>query len=435
MRIAVIGAGISGLGAAWLLGRDHDVTIFEKQNRIGGHANTVDVTVNGKTIPVDTGYIVYNELNYPNLIGLFDCLSVPTQGSKMTFSVSLRDKELEYEGSLAGLLAQPSNLFKPRYWSMLNGLRRFYAEGYKLSQASTADETLGDFIQRCGFSDAFIEDHLLPMGAAIWSCPTETMLGFPVRSFMQFMENHKLMNYIDRPVWRTVTGGSRQYIRRLLDDFSGKVHQNATITGLKRQGAGVIVSVEGEGDIYFDKVIMAAHADESLALIQDASKQEQDLLGAFQFQPNKVILHSDPDLMPKRKGAWAAWNYLTSRKSGDNQLSLTYWMNKLQSIDKNVPLYVTLNPFDDPKDELTHQEFSYDHPIFDKAAISAQDQLGEIQGQNHLYFCGAWTKYGFHEDGLASAVKVAKSLGVKIPWDSPTTAWHEPQAIEDRLEA
>jgi predicted NAD/FAD-binding protein len=434
MRIAVIGAGISGLGAAWLLDKDHDVTIFEKQSRIGGHANTQEVSFGDETIAVDTGFIVYNELNYPNLVWLFDKLAVPTKGSEMTFSVSLRDKSLEYEGTLRGLVAQPSNLFKPRYWSMLNGLRKFYAHAYDYAQTSPKDESLGEFIERCGFSKAFIEDHLLPMGAAIWSCPADTMLSFPARSFIQFMQNHKLMNYIDRPIWRTVSGGSREYVSRLLADFSGKVVTNASITGVRRDAAGVMISLEGEGDVYFDKVIMAAHADESLALIKDASETEQTLLSSFRFQPNEVILHSDEALMPQRKAAWAAWNYLTSAKQSTS-LSVSYWMNKLQSIDKTKPLFVTLNPFAKPDPSKTHLVLSYDHPIFDQAAISAQERLGEIQGQNHLYFCGAWTKYGFHEDGLSSAIKVAKSLGADVPWNSPTHAWHEPQAFAKGLEA
>ena len=434
MRIAVIGAGISGLGAAWLLGKDHDVTIFEKQSRIGGHANTVDVDFEADKIAVDTGFIVYNELNYPNLVGLFDHLNVPTKGSEMTFAVSLRDKALEYEGTLRGLVAQPSNLFKPRYWSMLNGLRKFYAHAYDYAQNSPKDETLGAFIKRCGFSKAFIEDHLLPMGAAIWSCPADTMLSFPARSFIQFMQNHKLMNYIDRPVWRTVDGGSRSYVTKVLADFKGQVVRDAKVISVHREAAGAIVSLEGEGDVYFDKVVFAAHADESLALIKDPSELENKLLSSFQFQPNEVILHSDDTLMPKRKATWAAWNYMTS-KTDQSALSVTYWMNKLQSIDKSKPLFVTLNPFQKPDPALTHRVFSYDHPIFDGPAIQAQDRLGDIQGQNHLYFCGAWTKYGFHEDGLSSAIKVAKSLGVEIPWNSPSLAWHEPKAFETGLEA
>ena len=434
MRIAVVGAGISGLGAAWLLSQEHDVRVFEKQNRIGGHSNTVDVDFGHTRVPVDTGFIVYNDLNYPNLIGLFDALGVTTKGSEMTFSVSLRDKQVEYEGSLRGLVAQPSNLASMRYWSMLNGLRKFYANAYRYSRDSAADLSLGDFIKKYNFSDAFVQDHLLPMGAAIWSCPVDTMLEFPARSFIQFMENHKLMNYIDRPIWRTVEGGSRQYVEKITSSLGDKIETNCHIRQIRRQGAGVLITIENEGEVYFDKVIMASHADETLALISDASDKEQALLSSFSFQPNRVILHSDPTLMPKRKAAWAAWNYLTSAKStGD--LSVTYWMNKLQSIDNRTPLFVTLNPYEEPNSRLIHREFSYDHPVFDGPAIKAQAALGEIQGQNNIYFCGAWTRYGFHEDGLSSAVRVAKSFGVSIPWDSPTLPWHAVDAFEKRLEA
>ena len=434
MRIAVIGAGISGLGAAWLLSQDHQVRVFEKQSRIGGHSNTVDVSFGDVTVPVDTGFIVYNELNYPNLIGLFDSLDVATKGSQMSFSVSLRDKSLEYEGSLRGLMAQPENLFKPHYWSMLNGLRQFYAHAYHYSLETDETETLGDFIKRHQFSQSFIDDHLLPMGAAIWSCPADTMLEFPARSFIQFMQNHKLMNYIDRPTWRTVAGGSRNYVKKLTDALDGQIETDATITSVRRQSSGVILTIAGEGDIYFDKVVMAGHADEMLPLIEDATDTEKELLSSFTFQPNEVILHSDPSLMPKRKAAWAAWNYLTSKDENPN-LSVTYWMNKLQSIDNRYPLFVTLNPFQAPAPSLTHRHFSYDHPVFDAKAIKAQARLGEIQGQNHIYHCGAWTKYGFHEDGLASAVRVAKSLGASIPWHSPTEHWHEPEAMNERLQA
>ena len=434
MRIAVVGAGISGLGVAWLLSQEHDVRVFEKQNRIGGHSNTFDVDFGHMRVPVDTGFIVYNDLNYPNLIGLFDALGVTTKGSEMTFSVSLRDKQVEYEGSLRGLVAQPSNLASARYWSMLNGLRKFYANAYRYSQDLAADLSLGDFIKKYNFSDAFVQDHLLPMGAAIWSCPVDTMLEFPARSFIQFMENHKLMNYIDRPIWRTVEGGSRQYVEKIVSSLGDKIEKNCHIRQIRRQGAGVLITIENEGEVYFDKVIMASHADESLPLISDASDKEQALLSSFSFQPNRVILHSDPALMPKRKGAWAAWNYLTSAKS-TGELSVTYWMNKLQSIDNGTPLFVTLNPYEEPDSALIHREFSYDHPVFDAPAIKAQAALGEIQGQNHMYFCGAWTRYGFHEDGLSSAVRVAKSFGVSIPWDSPSLPWHAVDAFEKRLEA
>lgn len=424
MRIAIVGSGISGLGAAWLLNQHHDVRLFEKASRFGGHSNTLDATVNGKTVPVDTGFIVYNTLNYPNLVGLFDTLDVETQPTDMTFSVSLRSKQMEYEGSLRGLLAQPTNLLKPRYWRMLIDLVRFYRTGMAELQNGPETESLGEFVKRMRLSDAFLDDHLMPMGAAIWSCPKETMLSFPARSFMQFMENHRLLDFTGRPTWRTVVGGSRAYVKKILASLGNRAKTDCNITSIRRDGGGVILTIEGEGDVYFDKVIMSAHADESLALLSDASEDESRILSKFGFQPNRVLLHSDADLMPARRASWGAWNYMTEHKNGG--LCLTYWMNRLQNIDESTPLYVTMNPTEMPKAELLHATLSYDHPIFDGPAIEAQAMLPDIQGQNGLYFIGAWTRYGFHEDGLRSAVAVAKSLGVTIPWASDTPAWHAP---------
>lgn len=424
MRIAVIGSGISGLGAAWLMSREHDVRLFEKSSRIGGHSNTVDAHINGTSVPVDTGFIVYNELNYPNLVGLFAHLGVETQTTDMSFSVSLRNKQLEYEGSLRGLVAQPSNLFKPRYWRMVADLIRFYRTATDALADGPENESLGAFTKRLKMSDAFLDDHLMPMGAAIWSCPKETMMSFPARSFMQFMNNHRLLDFTGRPVWRTVKGGSRNYVQKILSALGDRVTADCHIRKIRRDGGGVILSIDGEGDVYFDKVIMAAHADESLALISDASDEETRILSKFRFQPNRVLLHSDPELMPKRRGCWGAWNYMTEHQNGD--LCLTYWMNRLQSIDESTPLYVTMNPTTEPNPDLLHASLSYDHPIFDGPAIEGQSELTSIQGRNGLYFCGAWTRYGFHEDGLRSAVAVAKSLGIEIPWASDTPAWHEP---------
>ena len=422
MRIAVIGSGISGLGSAYLL-KDHaDVHVFEKASRLGGHSHTVDADFNGTMVPVDTGFIVYNPLNYPNLINLFSVLDVPTQNTDMSFAVSLADGRSEYEGSIKGLLAQPSNLLRPRYWSMLSDLVRFYRTAPREAYDGPEDETLGAFIARQNYGEAFVKDHLLPMGAAIWSCTSNMMNVFPVRSFMRFMENHKLLNFVDRPQWRTVSGGSREYVTRIHDALGDNVHCGVNITSLRRANGGVMLSIKGQGDLWFDKVIMAAHADESLALVADATDRERDILSAFKFQPNRAVLHSDPRLMPQRKSTWAAWNYIASKGgsgTGDSDnLCLTYWMNRLQSIDLKYPLYETLNPHIEPDAALVHAEFIYHHPVFDYAAINAQPQLSEIQGANNLFFAGAWTGYGFHEDGLKSAIAIAKTLGAPIPWDS-----------------
>ena len=417
MRIAVLGSGISGLGAAYLSHFSHQVTLYEVSDRIGGHSNTVDAIFADRTVPVDTGFIVYNAHNYPNLVGMFDHLGVETLATDMSFSVSLENGTFEYEGSLGGLLAQPTNLLRMRYWQMLSGLVTFYRTAVAESQAGPETETLGQFIERCRLPDAFVNDHLLPMGAAIWSCSAKAMLDYPVRAFIQFMENHKLLEFGARPVWRTVKGGSRQYVSKLVSRLKDRIETNVKVNSVRRDAGGVILNIEGQGDVWYDKLIMAAHADESLKLMADANEQEAAILSAFRFSKNDVILHSDPRLMPKRRRAWAAWNYLSDDQAN---LCTTYWMNRLQNFDMSYPLFTTLNPTDQPRDELIHAELTYQHPIFDKPALRAQAELAEIQGQNHIYWCGAWTANGFHEDGLKSAVAVAKTMKMNIPWASPT---------------
>lgn len=439
MRIAVVGSGISGLGSAYLL-KDHaDVHVFEKASRLGGHSHTVDADFNGVKVPVDTGFIVYNPLNYPNLINLFSVLDVPTQNTDMSFAVSLADGQSEYEGSIRGLLAQPSNLLRSRYWSMLTDLVRFYRTAPRDAYNGPENETLGAFIIRQNYGDAFVTDHLLPMGAAIWSCSSHMMNAFPVRSFMRFMENHKLLNFVDRPQWRTVLGGSREYVTRIRKTLGDKVHCDVNITSLRRANGGVMLSIKGQGDLWFDKVILAAHADESLALIADPTANERDILSAFQFQPNRAVLHSDARLMPRRKAAWAAWNYIASKGGSGTErpdnLCLTYWMNRLQSIDMKYPLYETLNPHIEPNPDLVHGEFIYHHPVFDDAAINAQPRLADIQGINNLFFAGAWTGYGFHEDGLKSALAIAKTLGASIPWHSDVAPFAVPADMASQVGA
>ncbi|MGC6453127.1 MAG: NAD(P)/FAD-dependent oxidoreductase [Candidatus Puniceispirillaceae bacterium] len=419
MRVAVIGSGISGLSSAYLLNRNADVHLFERDRRVGGHSHTVEANFNGVKVPVDTGFIVYNPLNYPNLVSMFAHLGVPWIETDMSFAVSLREGGCEYEGSLAGFVAQPGNLLRSRYWTMLSNLVRFYRTGYRAAFDGPAGESLAEFLRREGYATAFVEDHLLPMGAAIWSCSANTMLDYPVRSLLQFMENHKLLNFIDRPKWRTVKGGSREYVRRITDalggENGGRIHLGTHITGLRRDHGGVILSIAGEGDVWFDHVVMAAHADQSLAMISDATPSERDILSSFRFQPNRAVLHSDPSLMPQRRGAWGAWNYIGG-DGVDESLCLTYWMNRLQSIDNAYPLFETLNPHREPDPALVHGSYSYDHPMFDERAVKAQRRLPSIQGTAGLFFAGAWTGHGFHEDGLKSGVAIARSLGAEIPW-------------------
>ncbi len=422
MRIAIIGSGIAGLGASYLLKNKVDVHLYENANRFGGHSNTVEAVFGVTKVPVDTGFIVYNPLNYPNLVRLFAHLGVATQETDMSFAVSLDGGRREYEGSIRGLLAQPVNLTQPRYWSMLAELVRFYRSAPRTAYDGPINESLGAFVARQKYSDAFVADHLLPMGAAIWSCTSGMMLDFPVRSYMRFLENHKLLNFVDRPQWRTVTGGSREYVRRIVAALGPNGHKSTHITGLRRAQGGVVISIAGQGDVWFDKVILAAHADQSLALITDASALEREILSSFRFQENRAVLHSDPVLMPKRRAAWGSWNYVTG-SDHDGGLCLTYWMNRLQSIDQAYPLYETLNPHIEPDPALIHGEFSYDHPVFDERALLAQARLPEIQGHDNLFFAGAWTGYGFHEDGLKSAIAIARSLNIEIPWESDVAAY------------
>ena len=417
MRIAVIGSGISGLASAYLLRDNAEIHLFETASRLGGHSHTVEARFGEILVPVDTGFIVYNPLNYPNLISLFDQLDIPYQSSDMSFSVSLNYGAMEYEGSIKGLLAQPSNLLTPRYWSMLGDLVRFYRTAPHYAHSGPAQETLGAFLARQEYGDAFVYDHLIPMGAAIWSANTAGMMDFPVRSFLRFLENHKLLNFIDRPQWRTISGGSREYVNRIAACLDQNIHLSCDVVRLRRAKGGVLLSIKEHGEVWFDKVVMAAHADQSLELISDAHQNERNILSAFRFQPNFAVLHSDPRLMPRRKSAWASWNYM-GYDTVQNELCLTYWMNRLQSIDTAHPLFETLNPVLPPRDNLVHGSYIYRHPIFDSAAIAAQSVLASIQGRDNLFFAGAWTGYGFHEDGLKSAIAIAKSLGAKVQWES-----------------
>lgn len=412
-RIAVIGSGAAALGAAWRLSRHHQVTVFEKNAHVGGHANTLEVRrPDGGRVAVDTGFIVYNERNYPNLIRMFDQLQVPTQATDMSFAVSLDGGRMEYSGGdLAGLFGQYRNLVRPRFWGMVADILRFYRQAPRLLDDPDPDLSLGEFLRRDGYGQAFVDDHLLPMAAAIWSAPSSTMLAFPAASFVRFCANHGLLQLTNRPQWRTVRGGSREYVNRIVAQLTGPIRLNEGVRAVTRRPDGVVVTT-AHGSQIFDDVVIGAHADEALALLADPSPQEQAVLGAFGYQENLAVLHSDKALMPERRRVWAAWNYLG--KGGDDgarQLCVTYWMNRLQNLPDDLPLFVTLNPITQPDPALVHRQITYHHPVFDGAAMNAQKQLPALQGVNRTWFCGSYFGYGFHEDAFSSGLAAAESLG------------------------
>ena len=425
-RIAIIGSGIAGLGAAHALSRAaakltsaaaaagaHSVTLFEAGGHFGGHANTVDMTLDGIDHGVDTGFLVYNERTYPRLMRLFSELGVATAASEMSFSVQARASGLEWSGNnLRGVFAQPGNLLRPSFWRMLAELARFNRLGTALAAAgneAALDQTLGDFLDQHHFGTAFRQGYLLPMIACIWSCPVEQMLAFPVATLLRFCHNHGLMQVSNRPQWHTVRGGSREYVRRIVAGLAdARLH--APVLGVQRRPDGALLRT-ARGLEHFDQVVFACHSDQALHLLgDDASPIERELLGAIAYQPNRAVLHTDTTLLPRRRAAWAAWNFESAGHDEQQGVCLHYLLNRLQPLPWQTPVVVTLNPLRAPRDETVVAEFDYAHPVFDRAAMAAQRRIGELQGQRRSWFCGAWAGYGFHEDGLAAGQAVAHAL-------------------------
>lgn len=418
-RIAVVGSGIAGLSAAWLLSKQHEVTLIEAEPRAGGHSNTTDAQVGGRVVPVDTGFVVYNTASYPNLIELLGYLGVRTTATDMSFAVSLDDGTYEYAGSsVSSLFGQPSNLLRPSHWRMLADTLRFFREAPAFNNADCdPDLTLGDYLARSGYSEPFVARHLLPMAAAIWSTPSRDVLYFPVAAFVRFFANHGLLQVANRPQWRTVVGGSRVYVRRLLADFDGEVALGDPVRRIVRSPGQVTIEMS-RGERRFDRCVIATHADDALSLLADPTSEERSLLSAFRYARNRAVLHTDASLMPQRRRLWSSWNYLGARRGRDVTLAVTYWMNKLQPLGADAPeLFVTLNPPRELEAQRAVAAFDYAHPMFDAAAMRAQRQLWSLQGVRDTWFCGSYFGYGFHEDGLQSGLAAAENIGgVRRPW-------------------
>lgn len=414
MKIAIIGTGISGLGAAWLLKPLHDVTVYESNNYIGGHSRTIRIPDEDKDVFVDTGFIVFNHRNYPNLTSLFKELKVRTIKSDMSFGASIGNSWLEYGSK--GMFAQKKNFFRLAFWGMIIDIIRFNKNALTyLESHQTA--TLRELLDEMEMGEWFRRYYLQAMGAAIWSCAIETILDFPASTFLNFFKNHGLLTINSHPQWYTVDGGSHEYVKRLTSSFQDDIRMNCGVTKVSRIENRLIVEDSTGYSEAYDHVIFACHADQALRLISQPSPEQSSILGTFSYQKNRVVVHSDESFMPKNKGCWASWVY-HSETPVDKEpvVSLSYWMNQLQNLDTEKQIFVTLNPGREPSSSLTYDEYTFEHPVFTQDTLAAQQKIESIQGLDNIWHCGAYQRYGFHEDGLISAVAVATKLGARIPW-------------------
>ena len=414
MKVAVIGAGVSGLGAAYALKDTAQVVVYEKDARLGGHANTVTVDYDGTPVDVDTGFIVYNDRNYPNLVGLLDALDVDSVQTDMSFAFACAN--VQWSSNFPrGVFAQKRNLVSLKFMRMLSDIRRFNQIAIEdLNAGRALDLTLGGYLRLRGFSERFETNYLLPMGAAIWSTSPNGIREAPAESFLRFFANHSLLQMV-QPSWRTIKGGSQAYVARLAALLGDRVRLGVGAVNVRRLDTGVAVTDSTGGRAVFDQIVFACHSDQTLALLEDAATDERAFLGAVRYAPNAAYLHRDPALMPSRKAAWGSWNYLTDGAAGAPG-GVTYWMNSLQHIDARKPLFVSLNPGTPPDPALTFQVFDYDQPQFDTPSLASQRQFGRIQGRGGIWYAGAWLGHGFHEDGLTAGLRVAHALGGSVPW-------------------
>jgi predicted NAD/FAD-binding protein len=404
MRIAVIGSGISGMVAAYHLSRGHDVTVYESGPHIGGHTNTVDVHYQGRDYAVDTGFIVYNDWTYPNFIALLEELQVPWQSSHMSFSVRCEKSGLEYNGtSINSLFAQRRNIVRPSFLRMVADILRFNRQAPQLLEAGADGMTLAEYLRRDGYSGYFIDHYIIPMGAAIWSSRPVDMLNFPARFFVEFFANHGFLSVDDRPTWRVIKGGSREYVKRLTAGYASRIQRNTPVASMQRQPNRVVVRLKNGTVENFDQVFVACHSDQALKLLSDPSHEEREILGAIPYQANEALLHTDSSLMPHRPLAWAAWNYHLPIEQYE-RVTVTYNMNILQSLAAPAEFLLTLNRNEDVDPRTVLGRYVYHHPVYTAAAVAAQGRRHEINGVRRTYYCGAYWSYGFHEDGVKSAL-------------------------------
>lgn len=410
VKIAVVGSGIAGLGAAWLLSREHEVVVFEAEDRLGGHTHTHQVRQAGREYTVDTGFIVFNHANYPLLSRLFDQLGVASQPTTMGFSVQDARSGLEYNATrLATLFCQKRNLVSPAFLRMVRDILRFYREAPATLESEGEGPALGDYLDAHGYSPMFARDHIVPMASALWSSPPRAILQFPVKYLLRFMDNHRMLQANDRPEWRVVQGGSASYVRAIATDWRASVRLSTPVRSLRRDPDGVLLSTR-DGEERFDHAVLACHADDALALLADPDGNEADVLGAMKFQDNETVLHTDARLLPTRRAAWAAWNAYVPTET-DAPCTVSYCMNILQSLDSPDPFVVTLNRSADIAPDRVLARMRYRHPVYSHGSVAAQGMRGRIQGRRRTWFAGAYWGFGFHEDGLRSGVDVARALG------------------------